>query len=165
MNNDYTKICSKCKIVKSLSDFHKNKYGKDGLANQCKICRYKEQKKYQSTKGGKKTYERYIKSKKGKLMRMRSRERYEKTEKGKLAVKRSYELFKKRNPLQIKAKNAINNAIRRDKFPKPNQFKCSLCKGKSAEHWHHFIDYTEKNKFSVIPLCNNCHRTIHSRKI
>jgi len=33
------KICTKCKINKNESEFHKDKYRSDGLANQCKECR------------------------------------------------------------------------------------------------------------------------------
>ncbi len=33
------KQCSKCKIVKSITEFHKNKCFLDGLNNQCKPCR------------------------------------------------------------------------------------------------------------------------------
>lgn len=32
------KICSKCKLPKSASDFHKNKGKSDGLQNICKAC-------------------------------------------------------------------------------------------------------------------------------
>jgi len=32
------KTCSKCKKLKGLEDFHKNKAMRDGLANQCKPC-------------------------------------------------------------------------------------------------------------------------------
>jgi len=33
-----TKICSKCKIEKALSEFCKSKKTSDGLASQCKVC-------------------------------------------------------------------------------------------------------------------------------
>ncbi len=33
-----TKICSCCKIEKKNSEFYNNKYGKNGLTNQCKQC-------------------------------------------------------------------------------------------------------------------------------
>jgi len=42
------KVCSKCKEVKSILDFYKDKKNKDGLYSQCKDCA----KKYsQSSKG------------------------------------------------------------------------------------------------------------------
>ena len=34
-----SKICSKCKESKDVSEFHKNKGTNDGLHNQCKSCR------------------------------------------------------------------------------------------------------------------------------
>ena len=34
-----TKICSKCKIVKTFNEFHKNNSKKDGLQEFCKECR------------------------------------------------------------------------------------------------------------------------------
>src|ERR1043165_4110675 len=35
------KICGRCKIEKSVSEFIKNRCCKDGLTNECKDCRYK----------------------------------------------------------------------------------------------------------------------------
>lgn len=40
------KICKKCKIEKSTSDFYKAKSNKDGLNSLCKKCYYKKNKKY-----------------------------------------------------------------------------------------------------------------------
>lgn len=40
------KRCSKCKIEKELSEFHKNKRMKDGLAYRCKACNKERLKKY-----------------------------------------------------------------------------------------------------------------------
>ena len=40
------KKCSKCKISKPLSDFHKHKSNKDGFQFQCKICRVESCAKY-----------------------------------------------------------------------------------------------------------------------
>lgn len=34
-----TKICCKCELEKNLSEFHKDKYEKDGHTYACKICR------------------------------------------------------------------------------------------------------------------------------
>lgn len=41
-----TKICSKCKEEKSITEFHKNKNHKDGLAHWCKECCKEYHKKY-----------------------------------------------------------------------------------------------------------------------
>ena len=33
-----TKVCSKCRTIKQLTEFNKEKRNKDGYLNQCKIC-------------------------------------------------------------------------------------------------------------------------------
>lgn len=35
------KTCSKCKEVKTVGDFFKNRMGRDGLRSECKPCHYK----------------------------------------------------------------------------------------------------------------------------
>jgi hypothetical protein len=44
-----TKICGKCKLEKSICEFHINKYGKDGYHSQCKECKNKYKKEYNIT--------------------------------------------------------------------------------------------------------------------
>lgn len=44
-----TKICSYCKIEKSIEEFHKNKNGKDGLNYYCKKCVREISEKYRET--------------------------------------------------------------------------------------------------------------------
>jgi hypothetical protein len=46
-----TKICSKCKETKNVTEFHKNKARKDGLEAYCKICAC-EQKRQRRKNGG-----------------------------------------------------------------------------------------------------------------
>lgn len=41
-----TKFCNKCKINKSIDDFHKNPTRKDGLQTMCKECRKDYHKKH-----------------------------------------------------------------------------------------------------------------------
>lgn len=38
MNNDNTKVCTKCKIEKNFSEFNKRSASKDGLQHKCKSC-------------------------------------------------------------------------------------------------------------------------------
>lgn len=40
------KKCSKCKLLKPISEFHKDKYKKDGLTCWCKDCKRKYGRKY-----------------------------------------------------------------------------------------------------------------------
>lgn len=46
MNNDNTKVCTKCKVEKSLSEFHKDKNKPLGVQSACKTCRNLANKKY-----------------------------------------------------------------------------------------------------------------------
>ena len=41
------KACSGCKKTKEISEFHKNRCMKDGLTNECKICRCDRERKVQ----------------------------------------------------------------------------------------------------------------------
>jgi hypothetical protein len=41
-----TKVCNKCKIEKSVDEFHINKDGKDGYHSQCKKCKNEYKKFY-----------------------------------------------------------------------------------------------------------------------
>ena len=44
------KICSKCKIVKPITEFHKNSYRKVGYRSDCKDCKKLLSKKYREEK-------------------------------------------------------------------------------------------------------------------
>ena len=41
-----SKVCTKCEIDKSLSDYHKQKSGKCGVASVCKLCKLEYKKQY-----------------------------------------------------------------------------------------------------------------------
>lgn len=43
---EFLKECTSCKISKFKNLFYKNKYKKDGLANVCKLCQTKYEKRY-----------------------------------------------------------------------------------------------------------------------
>jgi hypothetical protein len=47
------KVCSKCKIPKSITEFVKNKSTKDGYHHQCKECCATQRIKYQNSEKGK----------------------------------------------------------------------------------------------------------------
>ena len=47
------KQCSKCKVRKNISEFHKTKYQKDGYKTECKECRKTYAKQKRVEKGGK----------------------------------------------------------------------------------------------------------------
>ena len=45
-----TKICCKCKLIKEISFFSKDKYSKDGLTYSCKLCKKKQDKESNKNK-------------------------------------------------------------------------------------------------------------------
>ena len=85
-----TKVCSKCKIVKKVSEFHKQKDKQDGYRSHCKNCRIqtfknneeqlikrrKELRKQNKDKINKRVREHYAKN--IDIMRQKSREHYQK---------------------------------------------------------------------------------------
>ena len=44
--NELTKVCSKCKVEKPISGFHKNKSNKYGVSSRCKVCTKEYGKQY-----------------------------------------------------------------------------------------------------------------------
>jgi len=66
-------ICSKCKIPKPLSEFHKKKT-KRGVATECKACANNRYKAWRQKNPGKHSASqtRYLHSPKGKIMRKRT---------------------------------------------------------------------------------------------
>lgn len=59
------KICSKCKIKKSIKDFFKDNHKKSGHLSACKKCSYIITKKYSQSLKGKQALKRYYHSAKG----------------------------------------------------------------------------------------------------
>ncbi len=97
-----TKICSKCKEKKSITEFFKNKKMKDGLFSECKECRSKYAKDYRKKNRNRiKKYKREYYKKNKEYIKEKSRKyRKNNPEKVKKAVKR----WEKNNP-EKKRKN------------------------------------------------------------
>ena len=60
-----TKCCSKCKEIKLIKDFYKDKYKKNGYVSSCKSCCYIITKKYSQSLKGKICQKKYYSSMKG----------------------------------------------------------------------------------------------------
>jgi len=153
-----TKRCSKCKQIKPVSEFNKNRSGKDGLHNQCKVCLLENIKKYQKTEKGKATQQaaikRYKQSKKGKARD----KRYNQSEKGKAMHREAAKRFFARNPNQMKAVKAVNEAIRIGKLPRPDTLLCHYG-DHPAEQYHHW-SYLPEHWLDVVPVCRKCHKRV-----
>lgn len=188
-----TKRCSKCKEIKSVSEFYKRKISRDGLQPICKTCRLKEEKeyyqtekgkvvnrkankKYQKTKKGRKTnckaVARYFKTKKGKATQKRfyesekykaGQKRYRHREKGKANIKRWSRRYYNQYPERIKARGIVCYAVKTGRLPRPNTLQCHYCPAQ-AEQYHHRLGYAPEHWFDVVPICRKCHSK-YGRKI
>ena len=156
-----TKRCCHCKKKKPLLEFCKNKSAKDGLSFNCRICHNAQTRQYQQTEKGKKTAQlstgRYCKTKKCK----KTRKQYAQSKKGKKIVSEACKRYAKRFPERRKAKDAVNHAVTAGKLPKVKTLYCHSCM-EPAEQYHHYLDYTPKHHFDVLPFCINCHKRLHS---
>ena len=159
---DEMKTCSKCKQTKRLSEFQKNRAQKDGFSCWCKTCNkvYNQsevgksnRKHYGQSEKGKTRDKRYRQSEKGKVADRKGKEKYRKTAKGRLSQKR----LKARYPNKIKARNAINSAIRIGKMISPKLLLCHYCP-KPAQQYHHWHGYEPEHWLNVIPVCTDCHQ-------
>lgn len=168
------KQCTKCGIVKPLSEYHKDKRSGDGHYSHCRVCHYQMTETYAQTEHGKeiiskshkKTYwERGGKEK----MRLRNsapeakkqRVVYATSDAGKAAQKRKDERRKRVSPEKLRAKNAVGHAVASGLLPPVNTLKCSQC-GSQAEEYHH-RSYALEDFLRVTPLCKKCHAKTYTQ--
>ena len=155
-----TKRCPKCKQIKSLSEFYKNRSEYDGLDGYCKSCRKIFVANYQKTERGKlinrKAGEKWRHTEQGKRVYKIYQKRYRQSEKGKAVQRKGDKNFNVRHPNQRKAKHAVNHAIHAGKLCGPTTLACYYCP-KPAEHYHHWRGYDKKYWLDVVPVCKKCH--------
>ncbi len=140
------KRCSACrKIFPATADyFHRNKNKKDGLQNQCKMCKSIVDAAYRLTPGRKITLKRYGASEKGK----ESAKRYGQSPKGKLAKRKVK--YKCRYGLVIKEFNQMFNA---------QKGCCFICGIHQSEVKQRLcIDHDHRTGEIRKLLCSNCNR-------
>ena len=166
-----TKVCSQCKAIKQVSEFYKEPRNKSGLTSQCKVCHYKKCRQYLKTGRGHEinaeAKRKYKKSQKGKEAEKRYRStekrkkvklRYNRSPKGRIAALKSAKFMNKKYPEQVKARNAVNYAVRKGDIPAPNTLKCSC--GKQSRDYHHHLGYEPEHFLDVVPICSLCHKHI-----
>lgn len=121
-----TKYCNSCWEFKSITEFGRDAYKKDGLATICKTCRQEKAKAYYRTPNGRAAKDKYNTSKGHKLY-MRE---YCKTEKYK-KWQRQYITNKRLTDVSFKIRHSISVGIR------------SALKGnKNGRHWEDIVGYT-----------------------
>ena len=150
-----TKRCTKCKKIKSMSEFYKHSRYKDGHRRWCKDC-------------DKQSVLDWRKTERGAILRKKHVSKYRKTQKYKDCYKRWQhspkglkfrQAFRDRHRDKILAQKAVCQAVKNGTFPPANNYQCKC--GKQAEHWHHHNGYAMEHRFDVVPLCRLCHVYIH----
>lgn len=149
------KLCNKCGEIRSYDDFWKDKNRSDGLNSTCKFCR----KAWDSSERGRKSDairgKKYRESKKGQAVIQRRLS----SPNGKLIVAKKDKRYRENNPKKCRAKQVVNNAVKRGDLPKVSTLKCHDCGNKASQYHHH--SYEVKYWLDVIPLCKKCHTNKH----
>jgi len=165
-----TKRCNKCKEIKHLLDFPKDKRNLDNRAGICKLCqkpyhkKYKQsdkykisQKKYRQTSAYKHSIAKYRQSDKGKA----TIKQLNQTKKAKATRSNISRRYRLRHPEKGKAKDAVHHAIEEGHLKPATHYCCIYC-DKQASQYHHYMGYDPIHWLRVVPLCRVCHRIIHN---
>lgn len=140
MFSDGEKVCSKCGMLKPLSEFYKAPRMAGGYSNKCKFCMRQDVKKHYRQN---EEYYREYEKKRGETPERR-RQRT-------LACQR----HRMKNPEKNKARQRVCDAKRRGKIVEQ---PCEVC-GALNVHAHH-EDYSKP--LDVIWLCPKHHAWIHN---
>lgn len=135
------KKCSKCGVVKSLDDYHRDRKKRDGRCSSCKVC---------ACEAGIRTYYRTKDANKEKWKQQKKRRDYADI------MVRAVRRYTAKNPEKVRAHVALNNAVKRGKIVRQ---PCKECGAPKAHAHHH--DYSKP--FDVEWLCVVCHRREHRR--
>lgn len=129
------KKCNKCKIDKSLEEYHRNSQSPDGRTVTCKPCRMIQQREYRKA-GNRDKDNRYNRS-----------------------AKRNKNLYAywERNPDKKYAQTILSNALRDGKVVKGDKCRCCVNTKVEGHHW----SYLEENCLDLFWLCKPCHTKEH----
>ena len=137
------KQCSKCREWKPETEFYRDKRTKDGLKCQCKKCHCETT---VSTRDK-------DKHRKSNMMFMRRLSENEPER-----VRKYWRGKKETDPEKLRARAALNSAVRSGKIVRPDS--CQDCGAVGMVYAHH-PDYSKP--LSVEWLCSECHGKRHRR--
>lgn len=159
-----TKICSKCKVEKSVEEFYKARSKKDGLQSQCKLCTKGH---YENSREERREYAREYRKNNREQCRESVRRSYEKNREERREYARRYH---ETHDEQIKAYRETHKEERRNYHLKSTygvtleeyedmvvkqDSKCKIC----GEFWDRLhIDHCHKSGKIRGLLCNPCNR-------
>lgn len=151
------KICTKCGEMKPLTEFYMIHTGhRAGKYHaRCRACqsRYDAHYRAENIERVRETDRQYY---------IRNKETMKESARQWVASNKSKrrEVIQRHNdshPGRITARGAVNDAVRRGKFPPAWTMVCEECKEAQAKHWHHHKGYDDEYKLDVIALCAACH--------
>lgn len=162
------KTCSACGNVKPSSEYYALRRG--GLSPSCKSCGRDVSTRYHHENRDdrlKKIAEYQRRNKEQLAARERARrgdpayrEKRAHMLRGWRERNREYVITYNRSP-QVKARMAVNNAVRRGELPHVSTMTCIRCEEAQAKEYHHYAGYEQENWYRVIPLCTECHGREH----
>lgn len=147
------KECFRCKELKDVSCFYKNKTAADGLQPICKECRKEYLKGYNLN-----NREKYLAWKKNHYERNVESERQKRREYRKKTNNAAHKKWIVNNPTQYKANLLASSYINNNGIKRGQCFVC----GETATESHH-PNYDLP--FNVVFVCKRCHSLIGANKI
>ena len=139
-----TKKCSTCKTIRPLSEFYRSSRTKDGYRWQCKKCSRMARLVWYWEENGKKWLQNRKQSPTGKISNSQDGKRW-----------------KARWPQKVKAHHAVAHAVITGHLLAVRTLLCIHCLN-PATQYHHSHGYSDAHKLDVVPVCDHCHRLIHS---
>lgn len=158
------KRCTKCKALKPVTEFAKNRSRPDGLFIWCRQCAAEQQRKWMDA-GGRENRRQYARTDKrrakmaeyAKTDRAKeTHEQYVRSEKGQAVQQRYRE--SKEGRRKIAARSTLNNYIANGRIMRVTTCqKCGSTVDVEAHHW----SYRREHWFDVLWLCMECHAALH----
>lgn len=168
------KICTKCKTVQPLDNFHRNCNRKDGRANRCKACVKIYEESYRDRRRVLNKAWRKDNPDKVAAIKKRYREAHPEIVAAQLKrwraengdrIKGYNDAARRAHPEKIVARHAISNAVRDGILPPVETLFCHDCLKdgveRMAKHRHH-TSYHPDHRLDTIPLCVAHHQQRHS---
>lgn len=153
------KKCTQCGVIKPFSEFYRRKDSNQTHRSQCKQCTAVSCAKYQKTEKGRQVNKNATSKYRKTFYGKRKIDEYYKSELGIEALRKKRKKLKQNYPEKIKARDAVNNAIKSGALVK---LPCKIC-GSTKKIEAHHESYKEDKWLNVRWLCSNHHLELHKK--
>ena len=153
-----TKTCRTCKQTKPITDFAKRLNSCDGYRNECKNCKYQQERhwlRFQTTTRNPDEI------RKQRNYQKCYQKQYSQTHKGIVVRQKALDRYTINHPERRDAKAAVRQAVKIGELAPVGSLQCSC--GEPANQYHHHKGYAREHWLDIIPLCKKCH-TLTRRK-